>query len=144
LEGHAQYAACHPHQLQPTPPAHNTFPSFSLCPPPFPPPLPHPPTQVYLVGDPAQLPATVISKHAVGLGYSTSLFSRLQHAGYPVHMLTVQYRMHPLISAWPSREFYQGQLTDGEVRRGRGGGGRGERWKGCGWRTGGGKEGLGS
>jgi hypothetical protein len=30
----------------------------------------------------------------------------------PVSLL-VQYRMHPLISAWPNQSFYQGRLTDG-------------------------------
>ena len=34
--------------------------------------------QVYLVGDPIQLPATVISKRAEAAGYSTSLFKRMQ------------------------------------------------------------------
>lgn len=29
-------------------------------------------------------------------------------------MLSEQYRMHPLISAWPSRFFYEGRLVDGE------------------------------
>jgi senataxin len=42
---------------------------------------------VYLVGDPVQLPATVISKRAVAARYQQSLFKRLQDAGYPVHVL---------------------------------------------------------
>lgn len=33
-------------------------------------------------------------------------------AGSPVSMLTVQYRMHPLICAWPSAFFYDRQLAD--------------------------------
>merc|ERR1719277_964963 len=28
-------------------------------------------------------------------------------------MLKVQFRMHPLISEWPSRRFYEGQLRNG-------------------------------
>lgn len=48
--------------------------------------------QVYLVGDPVQLPATVISPAAVARGYETSLFKRLQSAGYPVNVLNTQYR----------------------------------------------------
>lgn len=134
--------------------------------------------QVYLVGDPVQLPATVISGRALEQGYDVSLFKRLQvsdasrqtdaahrltllcaepseahglfslqrplrlsgsvngrqsvpaallesaalpapmqSCGYPVNVLDVQYRMHPAISTFPSQEFYQGRLKDGEVSR---------------------------
>ena len=38
------------------------------------------------------------------LNLEVSLFERLEKAGYPVHMLTVQYRMHPEIRAFPSGE----------------------------------------
>ncbi|XP_044479104.1 probable helicase MAGATAMA 3 isoform X1 [Mangifera indica] len=69
--------------------------------------------QVFLVGDPVQLPATVISPIAESLGYGTSLFKRLQRAGYPVKMLKTQYRMHPEIRSFPSREFYDEALEDG-------------------------------
>lgn len=37
-----------------------------------------PPPQVYLVGDPVQLPATVISSRAQDHSYDCSLFKRLQ------------------------------------------------------------------
>jgi hypothetical protein len=66
-----------------------------------------------LVGDPKQLPATVISMEAVRCGYSRSLFERLQACGLPVHMLDTQYRMHPDISRFPSARFYEGRLRDG-------------------------------
>ncbi|KAK2638699.1 hypothetical protein Ddye_026494 [Dipteronia dyeriana] len=69
--------------------------------------------QVFLVGDPVQLPATVISTVAQSLGYGTSLFKRLQRAGYPVKMLKTQYRMHPQIRSFPSKEFYDEALEDG-------------------------------
>ncbi|XP_027774107.1 probable helicase MAGATAMA 3 isoform X2 [Solanum pennellii] len=69
--------------------------------------------QVFLVGDPVQLPATVISPIAGKFGYCTSLFERLQRAGYPVQMLKTQYRMHPEIRNFPSREFYEEALEDG-------------------------------
>ncbi|KAL9240292.1 hypothetical protein vseg_014530 [Gypsophila vaccaria] len=69
--------------------------------------------QVFLVGDPVQLPATVISPVAEKLGYGTSLFKRFQKAGYPVMMLKTQYRMHPKIRTFPSREFYEDALEDG-------------------------------
>ncbi|KAJ9548004.1 hypothetical protein OSB04_020547 [Centaurea solstitialis] len=69
--------------------------------------------QVFLVGDPVQLPATVISSVAEKLGYGMSLFERFQKAGYPVQMLKTQYRMHPEIRSFPSKEFYDGELEDG-------------------------------
>ncbi|RZC44139.1 hypothetical protein C5167_037097 [Papaver somniferum] len=70
--------------------------------------------QVFLVGDPVQLPATVISTIAQKFGYGMSLFSRFQEAGYPVQMLKTQYRMHPEIRHFPSKEFYSAALKDGE------------------------------
>ncbi|KAI3853074.1 hypothetical protein MKX03_020069 [Papaver bracteatum] len=70
--------------------------------------------QVFLVGDPVQLPATVISTVAQKFGYGMSLFSRFQEAGYPVQMLKTQYRMHPEIRHFPSEEFYSNELQDGE------------------------------
>ncbi|XP_010548919.1 PREDICTED: probable helicase MAGATAMA 3 [Tarenaya hassleriana] len=69
--------------------------------------------QVFLVGDPVQLPATVISPIAKEFGYGTSLFKRLQRAGHPVKMLRTQYRMHPEIRSFPSKEFYDEALEDG-------------------------------
>ncbi|KAG9148748.1 hypothetical protein Leryth_013426 [Lithospermum erythrorhizon] len=69
--------------------------------------------QVFLVGDPVQLPATVISTSATSFGYDMSLFKRFQTAGYPVTMLKTQYRMHPEIRSFPSKEFYDGALEDG-------------------------------
>ncbi|WVZ85631.1 hypothetical protein U9M48_032532 [Paspalum notatum var. saurae] len=77
-------------------------------------PLVHGCRQIFLVGDPEQLPATVISSTAQKLGYGTSLFKRFQGAGFPVQMLKIQYRMHPEISTFPSKEFYEGVLQDGE------------------------------
>ncbi|KAL5703621.1 putative helicase MAGATAMA 3 [Ranunculus cassubicifolius] len=69
--------------------------------------------QVFLVGDPVQLPATVISPIAEKFGYGMSMFKRLQRANYKVEMLDTQYRMHPQISKFPSQEFYEGGLHDG-------------------------------
>lgn len=67
-----------------------------------------------LVGDPKQLPPTVLSQSAARFGYDQSLFVRMQQ-NYPkmVHLLDTQYRMHPEISAFPSKEFYESQLQDG-------------------------------
>ncbi|CAA0826618.1 Probable helicase MAGATAMA 3 [Striga hermonthica] len=69
--------------------------------------------QVFLVGDPVQLPATVISPVAEKYGYGMSLFKRFQRAGYPVQMLKTQYRMNPEIRSFPSKEFYDEALEDG-------------------------------
>jgi len=74
---------------------------------------PRPPLRVFLVGDPAQLPATVVSARAWGAGYGTSLFARLAGAGVPVSALDTQYRMHPAISTFPRAAFYGGKLLDG-------------------------------
>jgi hypothetical protein len=46
--------------------------------------------------------------------YDRSLFQRLEEAGHEVHLLNVQYRMHPTISEFPRRIFYDGQLFDGD------------------------------
>ncbi|CAD7957363.1 unnamed protein product [Amoebophrya sp. A120] len=66
--------------------------------------------RLVLVGDPLQLPATVFSGIAKKKIYDRSLFQRLAEDGYPVERLSVQYRMHPRIAAFPSRHFYQGSL----------------------------------
>jgi senataxin len=68
-----------------------------------------------LVGDPKQLPPTVLSQSAARFGYDQSLFVRMQQ-NHPqsVHLLDMQYRMHPEISVFPSKEFYEGQLQDGQ------------------------------
>ncbi|KHJ35821.1 putative helicase sen1 [Erysiphe necator] len=67
-----------------------------------------------LVGDPEQLPPTVLSRSAARYGYEQSLFVRMQR-NYPkdVHLLDTQYRMHPEISIFPSQEFYGSRLIDG-------------------------------
>ena len=67
-----------------------------------------------LVGDPLQLPPTVMSKDAARAGYERSLFVRMMQRGsQSVHLLSIQYRMNPLISAFPSAAFYQSRLLDG-------------------------------
>ncbi|GAX75224.1 hypothetical protein CEUSTIGMA_g2668.t1 [Chlamydomonas eustigma] len=69
--------------------------------------------KVVLVGDPQQLPATLLSSKAKEMQMERSLFQRLQQAGFPVKLLTVQYRMHPEIRSFPSSFFYEGRLQDG-------------------------------
>ncbi|KAI1454093.1 SEN1 N terminal-domain-containing protein [Annulohypoxylon moriforme] len=67
-----------------------------------------------LVGDPKQLPPTVLSQSAARYGYDQSLFVRMQR-NHPddIHLLDTQYRMHPEISLFPSQEFYERRLLDG-------------------------------
>lgn len=65
-----------------------------------------------LIGDEKQLPALVKSKLAEKAEFGRSLFERLVLLGYKKHMLNVQYRMHPSISLFPCKEFYDGNISD--------------------------------
>lgn len=71
--------------------------------------------QCIMVGDPNQLPPTVISQAAASHNYDRSLFVRMQNKNpNSVYLLDIQYRMHPEISVFPSKNFYDGKLKDGE------------------------------
>ncbi|XVF86232.1 hypothetical protein PTKIN_Ptkin18bG0023800 [Pterospermum kingtungense] len=72
-------------------------------------------TKCIMVGDPKQLPATVLSNVASKFMYECSMFERLQRAGHPVIMLTEQYRMHPEICRFPSLHFYDNKLLNGNT-----------------------------
>lgn len=69
-----------------------------------------------MVGDPNQLPPTVLSQEATRLKYNQSLFVRMfnqwKDAPGAVCMLDTQFRMHPEISNFPSKEFYKNKLKD--------------------------------
>ncbi|XP_069465407.1 probable helicase senataxin [Ambystoma mexicanum] len=75
-------------------------------------PLIHRCSKLILVGDPEQLPATVISTKAEDYGYGQSMMARLctrlekVTSKTPVLQLTVQYRMHPDICLFPSTYIY--------------------------------------
>ena len=69
------------------------------------------------MGDPKQLPATVLSSAATAKGYTRSLFKRFEECGYPVYLLKTQYRMHPEIRRFPSSAFYGDALEDGPAMR---------------------------
>lgn len=69
-----------------------------------------------MVGDPNQLPPTVLSQKAASFKYEESLFVRMQRANpESVYLLDVQYRMHPQISKFPSAQFYRSKLSDGPL-----------------------------
>lgn len=82
-------------------------------------------TKFILIGDPMQLPATVISSKAMEYHYGRSLFER--HFSYfnsqkkennPILMLDTQYRMHSEICQFPSNFFYSNLLvTDPSANR---------------------------
>ncbi|KAJ3217591.1 DEAD-box type RNA helicase [Clydaea vesicula] len=67
-----------------------------------------------LVGDPNQLPPTVLSNLGKEYQYEQSLFQRIMLSiPNQVHLLSIQYRMHPMISSFPSKLFYESKLIDG-------------------------------
>lgn len=65
-----------------------------------------------LIGDEWQLPAMVKSKVCEEAKFGRSLFERLALLRFKKHLLNLQYRMHPSISSFPNREFYQKQIMD--------------------------------
>ena len=69
------------------------------------------PRRALLVGDPAQLPASLTSDIARRFGHATSLMERLALPP-TLQGLSAQYRMHPEISSWPAREFYDGRVMN--------------------------------
>jgi AAA domain len=72
------------------------------------------PTRLLCVGDPLQLPATVLSRRAIALGLAQSLHERLMFScNYDYIMLDVNYRMTPAISAFPSARFYNSKIANG-------------------------------
>ncbi|KAH1105691.1 hypothetical protein J1N35_009459 [Gossypium stocksii] len=68
--------------------------------------------QVVLVGDERQLPAMIRSKISGEAEFGRSMFERLVFLGKKKHLFNVQYRMHPAISSFPNKEFYDGLIID--------------------------------
>eukprot|EP00959_Pyramimonas_sp_CCMP1952_P248462 5193398-Pyramimonas_sp.AAC.1 len=70
-----------------------------------------------LVGDPKQLPPTVISRRAAGQGLCLSIVDRLHQAlgehQSAVMQLRLCYRMHPLLLDWPNWVFYNNTMQTG-------------------------------
>ncbi|KAM3702041.1 hypothetical protein ACJW30_05G222400 [Castanea mollissima] len=72
-----------------------------------------------LIGDERQLPAMVKSKISEEAEFGRSLFQRLVLIGHKKHILNVQYRMHPSISLFPNRMFYENHILDGHNVKGK-------------------------
>ncbi|XP_065221727.1 regulator of nonsense transcripts 1-like isoform X2 [Planococcus citri] len=68
--------------------------------------------QLILVGDHFQLGPVVMCKEASRAGLDQSLFQRLVVLGIKPYLLQVQYRMHPVLSRFPSNSFYEGFLQN--------------------------------
>ena len=78
------------------------------------------PEKLLAVGDPKQLPASVMSQKAKLHGLDKSLHERLMSpkCQHPFLMLKKQYRMVREISDFPSNQFYEGKLRNsGQVKR---------------------------
>ena len=69
--------------------------------------------QLVLVGDHCQLGPITVSSAARRAGLGRSMFERLVRLGVRPIRLDVQYRMHPMLSAFPSDNFYEGSLRNG-------------------------------
>ncbi|KAJ6738455.1 P-LOOP CONTAINING NUCLEOSIDE TRIPHOSPHATE HYDROLASES SUPERFAMILY PROTEIN [Salix koriyanagi] len=65
-----------------------------------------------LIGDERQLPAMVQSKISDEAEFGRSLFERLVILEHEKHLLNTQYRMHPSISLFPNKEFYDRRIQD--------------------------------
>ncbi|XP_074562673.1 helicase sen1-like, partial [Curcuma longa] len=70
-------------------------------------------SHVVLVGDECQLPALVKSKVSENAMFGRSLFERLSKLGFKKQLLNVQYRMHPSISLFPLKRFYNSKVING-------------------------------
>jgi hypothetical protein len=69
--------------------------------------------RLVLVGDHCQLPPSVLSLEAGLRGLTLSIFGRFEGAGLEPFFLDTQFRMHPMIAAFSSKEFYGGRLLTG-------------------------------
>ncbi|CAM8919419.1 unnamed protein product [Rhodiola kirilowii] len=65
-----------------------------------------------LIGDEKQLPAMVRSNISASVNFGRSLFERLVLLGHRKHLLNILYRMHPSISRFPNKEFYNNLIQD--------------------------------
>lgn len=71
-------------------------------------------SHVLLIGDDKQLLSLVKSKISNEAAFGRSLFERLASIGHKKYLLNLQHRMHPSISSFPNRYFYNNQILDAE------------------------------
>jgi hypothetical protein len=70
--------------------------------------------RIALVGDPMQLPATVLHQKCQQAGYGESWMKRVyQKHPDKVHLLDTQYRMDPKILDFPNNSFYNNRILSG-------------------------------
>jgi hypothetical protein len=63
------------------------------------------------VGDPKQLPTTVVEPECERRGYGISWLGNIhKHIPEKVHLLSIQYRMDPCILDFPNSQFYDGKI----------------------------------
>lgn len=71
--------------------------------------------RIIVVGDPQQLPATVIDPRIQRAGYGKSWMSHIAEVcPQKIHLLDTQYRMDPEILKFPNASFYSGRILSGE------------------------------
>lgn len=71
--------------------------------------------RVVVVGDPQQLPATVIDPSCQAAGLGSSWMGHVHHhSPDAVHLLDTQYRMDPHILAFPNKRFYSNRINSGD------------------------------
>lgn len=66
--------------------------------------------RMVMAGDHWQLPPTVLSQTAAREGLSVSILERAVKSGYPLTLLSVQYRMRRSIAGFSSDRFYDGKI----------------------------------
>jgi tetratricopeptide (TPR) repeat protein len=71
--------------------------------------------RIVVMGDPKQLPATVIDVDCKVAGFGDSWLGKIQSL-HPekVHLLNTQYRMDPQILVFPNRTFYNDRILSGD------------------------------
>lgn len=71
--------------------------------------------RMIVVGDPKQLPPTVINQTCSKMGYGVSWLERTYYEmPKQVHLLNIQYRMDISILEFPNRRFYNRQIMSGD------------------------------
>ena len=67
-------------------------------------------SKTVMAGDHWQLPPTVLSQTAARDGLAVSILERAVNSGYPLSLLSVQYRMRQSIADFSSERFYEGKI----------------------------------